>query len=117
MALTGSWARGEATDSSDLDLLFLTDQAADYRRSRKWMRDIRFERTTTTDYGVVWSRHLHLVPSAEIELTFANSFWAALDPLDAGTRGVIQGGFEPIFDKDGILPPSCAPLGQFGCPD
>jgi uncharacterized protein len=110
MALVGSWARGKAKPGSDLDLLLLTDRATEYRRSRKWLTEIdfakaghRIQSSETAAYGVAWSRHIHLKPAAEVELTFANCSWASITPLDDGTRAVVKNGFRAIFDRDGAL--------------
>jgi predicted nucleotidyltransferase len=110
MALIGSWARGKPRQGSDLDLLLLTDRANEYRRLRKWLTEIgfaevgyRIQSSETAVYGAVWSRHVHLLPAAEVELTFANCSWASIKPLDDGTRGVVKNGFRAIFDRDGIL--------------
>jgi len=41
--------------------------------------------------GVVWSRHINLLPPAEVELTFAECSWARTDPVDGGRREFIAG--------------------------
>jgi predicted nucleotidyltransferase len=106
MALAGSWARGNPRQVSDIDLLLLSDRAHDYRGRP----DIDFASagyrlllSGSAIYGVVWSRHVKLLPAAEVELTFAACSWARTNPVDGGTRGVVQDAFRIIFDKDGIL--------------
>lgn len=110
MALVGSWARGNSRKVSDIDLLLLTDHQDEYRRRRKWLTEIEFKAagyqlrsSHSVAYGVVWSRHVHLRPAAEVELTFAHCLWAKTDPVDVGTRGVVKDAFRIILDKDGIL--------------
>ena len=110
MALVGSWARGQARRASDLDLLLLSERPADYRRHRRWLREIDFDaagfrprRSEGATYGAVWSLHLHLRPVADVELTFAGCAWAKTTPIDAGTRSVVMDGFQIIFDRDGML--------------
>jgi hypothetical protein len=39
----------------------------------------------------------------EVELSFAAPSWAALDPIDAGTRAVVANGFQILLDKTGLL--------------
>jgi hypothetical protein len=109
MALSGSWARGNPGPTSDLDLLLLTDLAQDYRNGT-WPAEIVFQNagfqlqsTDSAIYGVVWSAHLHLMPVADVELTFAKCAWASVDPVDNGTRVVVKDAFQIIFDRDGIL--------------
>jgi predicted nucleotidyltransferase len=110
MALVGSWARGNPHQGSDIDLLLLSDCADEYRRSRKWLTEIdldgagyRVLSSEDKSYGVVWSRHIALLPAGEVELTLAPCSWARIDPVDAGTRTVVKDAFQIIFDKDGIL--------------
>jgi hypothetical protein len=110
MAMLGSWVRGTARLTSDLDLLLLSDLASDYQRCRRWLTEIDFENagfrlrlSKSAIYGVVWSQHVHLLPAAEVELTFATCSWASTDPIDNGTRVVLQDAFQIIFDRDELL--------------
>jgi len=110
MALVGSWARGNRHQGSDLDLLLLSDRADEYRRRRKWLNQIDFEgvgyrvlSAENASYGVVWSRHITLVPAAKVEMTFARCSWARTDPIDVGTRSVVRDAFRVIFDKDRVF--------------
>ena len=110
MALVGSWARGDQNQESDIDLLLLSDCAHEYRDSQEWLTEINFrdsgyrvKSSASANYGVVWSRHIHLLPPAEVELTFAECCWAQTEPVDSGTRSVVKDAFEIIFDKDSML--------------
>jgi uncharacterized protein len=110
LALVGSWARGEPRPDSDIDLLLVTDQADAYRQSRSWLESIDFGRIghrvqseAEAVYGVAWSSHVHLSPAADVEMTFVPRAWAAIDPIDGGTRRVVCDGLRIIFDRDGIL--------------
>jgi uncharacterized protein len=110
MALVGSWARGNPHRDSDIDLLLLSDHPDEYRRRRKWLTEIDFEglgysvlSTENASYGSVWSRHVTLVPTLKVELTFARCSWARIDPVDVGTRSVVRNAFRVIFDKDRVL--------------
>jgi uncharacterized protein len=110
MALLGSWARGSQRKTSDVDLLLLTDQTEEYLDGRTWLAQINFRNANyavqSSDcavYGEVWSRHVHLLPAAEVELTFARCSWAKTNPIDCGTRSVVKDAFRIIFDKDGSL--------------
>jgi hypothetical protein len=110
MALVGSWARGNPRQASDIDLLLLSDRQDEYRRRRKWLTEIDFKcagyqlwSSNTVVYGVAWSRHLHLLPAAEVELTFAKCSWARTHPIDGGTRGVVKDALRIILDKERSL--------------
>lgn len=93
MALVGSWARGSARATSDIDVILLTDRSDDYRHRQGWVAEIDFQAagylvlsSDSGDYGAVWSRHLHLVPAAEVELTFGRCSWADTRPIEDATR-------------------------------
>jgi len=110
VALVGSWARGKPQPASDIDLVLLSDRAGEYRRRRKWLSEIDFRGagyaiTSSRDvtYGVVWSRHVSLLPVAEVELTFARCAWARTDPIEEATRTVAKDALRIILDKDGTL--------------
>ena len=110
MALSGSWARGNPRSASDLDLLLLSDRVRDYVHCRTWLTEIAFQNagfrlrsSESAIYGAVWSEHVHLLPVAEVELTFATCPWARTDPIDGGTRVVVKDAFQIVFDRDGTL--------------
>ena len=108
LALVGSWARNQARPDSDIDLLVLADDPSAYRSERAWLSRVlpppfRVISEHVADYGVVWSCHALLEPEAELELGFGPLTWAATDPIDAGTLGVVKGGFRIVVDKDGRL--------------
>jgi uncharacterized protein len=52
---------------------------------------------------VVTERRVRLQSGLEVEFGIAPLSWAATDPLDAGTRKVVQGGFRILVDPDGRL--------------
>jgi hypothetical protein len=110
MALAGSWARGNPHQGSDIDLLLLSDRADDYQRLPHWLTEIDFTRcgyrqqsSESETYGAVWSQHIRLLPEVEVEVSFAKCSWAKTEPVDGGTRRVVQDAFRIIFDKDGLL--------------
>jgi hypothetical protein len=110
IAMLGSWVRGTPRPTSDLDLLLLSDLAADRQRCRRWLTEIDFQNagfrlqsSESAIHGVVWSQHVYLRPAAEVEFTFAECSWASTDPIDNGTRLVLQDAFHIIFDRDELL--------------
>lgn len=117
LAVLGAWARGDAAPGSDLDLLCLTDSAANYRLDEAWLDEIDFGQagydlhlSRAADYGAVCSWHLLLHPPAELELSFARCDWASTTPMDARTRRVIGDGMQILFDKDGLLSRAAAAI-------
>ena len=106
LALCGSWARGDARPDSDLDLLVFTNATGHdqlvttipFDRAGFHLEACRWE-----TYGAVRSAHMILRPEAELELSFAKTNWASIDPIDAGTRRVVSDGFTILIDKDNTL--------------
>ena len=107
LAVCGSWARGDAQPTSDLDLLVIATEPADWRRDLNWITGLpyylagcAYHGHRIAPYGIAWSAHIALTPHAELELTFAPVSWAQVDPVDPGTCAVVAGGFESVLDKD-----------------
>lgn len=109
LGLIGSWARGEARPDSDLDLIVLAEDLDRWVGSHAWLQRLtaaldfspgepRMER-----YGAARSWRVMLGASVELELTFVDPSWAALDPIDEGTRLVVLGGLQALVDKDDRL--------------
>jgi hypothetical protein len=108
MALVGSHARSQAQPESDVDLMFLATDP-DAFRSPLWI--LRFpwpeggapSSWRDADYGVAWSRHFTLTGGLEAEFGFAPLSWAAISPIDPGTRRVIGDGYRILYDPAGLL--------------
>lgn len=112
VALCGSWARGNAREDSDLDILIVARDPRKFRRVEKWIEELRFDEAgfsyaghETATYGVAWSAHVELSPMAEVELTFVNPSWSEMHPVDESTRHVVSDAFEILVDKDALLSP------------
>lgn len=76
VALVGSYARGEARDDSDIDLVILTDQPQKYLEDSRWTE--RFgtvENHQTEDYGKLTSVRVWYQNRLEVEygITIAGS--------------------------------------------
>ncbi|HYU59737.1 MAG TPA: nucleotidyltransferase domain-containing protein [Solirubrobacterales bacterium] len=103
LALVGSWARGAATDESDLDVLILGD------RDELLARQPWAELTATAElvqrrrFGSVAERRYRLPSGLVLELGVASRRWASVDPVDAGTRLVISDGMRVVVDPEGLL--------------
>lgn len=109
LGLIGSWARGSAHADSDIDLILLVDDPEAYRTA-PWLDEIDWSRVGAgratwrdENYGAVWSRHLVLDDGTKVELSFATPRWAAVDPLDPGTRRVLSDGCRVLHDPQGLL--------------
>lgn len=109
IALVGSHARGTARPQSDVDLVCLVNDPAKFRTSDwisqiKWaVLDARVDRWEDRDYGMLWSRHIHLTSGLEAEVGFVPLRWANIQPIDAGTLQVMSDGYRILYDPDAWL--------------
>ncbi|MGB6300502.1 MAG: nucleotidyltransferase domain-containing protein [Rivularia sp. (in: cyanobacteria)] len=117
LALVGSYARGEATADSDIDLMLIAYNTEFFRQNYDWMYEINWEsinyKILTFDdaqYGAVWSRHIYLnryktkySTNLKIEISFGLPRWASIDPIDSGTFAVVSRGCKILYDSQGIL--------------
>jgi uncharacterized protein len=106
VALVGSWARGEQTAASDVDVVVLTDDPSIYVIGEDWATDALGADATvvrTRAWGVLTERRVLLPSALEVEFGFAPSSWAAVDPVDPGTAAVVRHGCRLLFDPDGLL--------------
>lgn len=109
LALVGSWARDAARPDSDLDLMLLATDRDRWAGDDRWLRqaldELGFPSAATSPeaYGVTLAWRVRLAPQMEVELGIADTLWARLDPVDAGTRRVVTDGLKPLVDKDGLL--------------
>ena len=103
IALVGSYARGEARDDSDIDLVILTDQSQKYRKDLKWIEGFgTVEKHQIEDYGNLTSLRVWYLDGKEVEYGITTPDWAAT-PLDSGTREVIRGGMIVLFERRDLL--------------
>jgi hypothetical protein len=110
LALVGSYARSDSGPHSDVDVLVLTTANSAYRKDPGWLKAIDWPAGAApepswedVDYGLVWSRHLHLADGTLLELGFAEPTWADVAPLDSGTRAVVRGGCRILWDPEGLI--------------
>jgi uncharacterized protein len=109
-ALVGSWARGAARIDSDIDLMFLAANPASFRQHEEWVNEIQWavvdaeiDEWEDKDYGVIWSRHIHLNNEIQIEFGFGFPSWASVDPVDTGTFRVMNDGCSILYDPENLL--------------
>jgi len=103
LLLVGSHARGEATASSDVDLVIITESRAPLLRERGWA--IAFgtiERSVEEDWGAVRGLRVWFENGLEVEFGLAEPDWLA-EPLDPGTAEVVRRGYRLLFDRSGSL--------------
>jgi predicted nucleotidyltransferase len=104
VGLAGSYARNAARADSDVDLVVLAIDPQRLLDDDAWHRrfgDVRLVRAER--FGVLIERRLQLPSGLEIEVGIVSTSWASIDPVDAGTRKVVQDGFRILHDPDGHL--------------
>jgi predicted nucleotidyltransferase len=104
LALVGSYARGVDRPDSDVDLMVLTTDPTRYLDREDWIGELGAERLVTTrSWGPVTERRLALPSGLEVEVGVAPPSWAAVDPVDAGSRQVMTDGNRVLYDPAGLL--------------
>ena len=104
VGLVGSWARGEASAESDVDLVLLAEDPAAYTESDEWALELGAAGVVATrPWGVVVERRLQLAGGLEVDVAVGALSWAATAPLDEGTARVAGAGLVALHDPDGLL--------------
>lgn len=105
VALVGSYARGAATDSSDVDLVIIVNDPQKYLTNTEWLRAFGIVITQKVEsHGKLTSLRVWYESGLEIEYGFTTREWARL-PLDAGTKRVIEDGLRVLLEKETLLSP------------
>ncbi|SRR6266498_4518273 len=103
VALVGSYARGQARNDSDIDLVILTDQFPKYVEDIQWTKIFgAVEKHQTEDYGKLTSLRVWYQNGIEVEYGITTPDWAAT-PVDAGTQEVMRGGMIVLFERGNLL--------------
>src|SRR5215472_9890669 len=98
VALAGSYARGAATENSDVDLIILVTNARRYLENKEWLLLFgEIERSQNETWGSVETVRAFYRTGLEIEYNFSAPSWADV-PVDAGTSRVVTGGMKILFD-------------------
>lgn len=103
LALVGSYARGDATESSDIDLVILTSNPERYLDETGWVRCFGpVERQQVEDWGMVTSLRVWYADGREVEFGLTTPAWTA-HPIDEGTRKVVADGIKILFERGDCL--------------
>jgi uncharacterized protein len=104
-AIVGSWARNEAREDSDVDLVLLTKRPSAYTDCEAWIHGLApgARLVATGDWGAIIERRLRLPSGLEVEVGVGRPSWADTAPVDVGTRTVVRDGLRPLFDPYGVL--------------
>jgi predicted nucleotidyltransferase len=99
VALIGSYARGAATDKSDIDLLILVAEPHQYLADTSWTTQFGLvAKQQLEDYGRVTSLRAWYVNGYEVEYGLTTPAWIQL-PWDEGTQLVFEGGLKILFER------------------
>ncbi|MFH2038532.1 MAG: nucleotidyltransferase domain-containing protein [Chloroflexota bacterium] len=103
LAVVGSYARGAATATSDLDLVLITTHPDQYLHNQAWVQQFgAVEKQQVEEYGLLTSLRAWYSDGLEVEFGITDESWAAL-PLDEGSHRVIANGMRILFEKDCLL--------------
>jgi predicted nucleotidyltransferase len=101
--LVGSFARGTATDTSDIDLIVIADDPNLYLKNADWVRVFgKVVREEIEDYGKLISLRVHYEDGREVEYGITDENW----PRDEGAQEVMSGGMRVLLDKSVALCPA-----------
>lgn len=99
LALVGSYACGNPTPESDVDLIVLVTEAARYANERGWVADFGLA-THVEHWGRVTAVCVFFHGGPEVEFGFTTPQWCAV-PVDPGTQLVVAGGCRVLLDPWG----------------
>ncbi len=98
IALVGSYARNQARDDSDIDLVILTHYQNHYVSNCDWLKQFgNPEMLRLENYGALTSWHVHYKNFHEVEFGIAPLSWADI-PVEQGTKEVILQGILILYD-------------------
>jgi predicted nucleotidyltransferase len=104
VAVVGSYARGTARADSDVDLVLLVANPERFFASADWIK--RFGEICSfrdEDWGRLRSRRVYYVSGLEVEFGFSDAAWAITEPVDPGTKTVVDGGLLCVYDPQSVL--------------
>jgi hypothetical protein len=103
LAFVGSYARGEASPESDVDLILLLRNPKEYLNDRDWISEFGEPRhIVQEEWGKVTSLRVLYADGLEVEYGLSNLEWGS-DPSDEGDAQVIGNGLIVLYEKDGHL--------------
>jgi predicted nucleotidyltransferase len=101
--LVGSHARGTPRPDSDVDLVLLSLEPAQFIRDVTWVATFGdVLRSQVEDWGKLQSIRVFYAGGLEVEFGVASVDWVNA-PLDAGTAQVLSEGMRILLDRTGRL--------------
>jgi predicted nucleotidyltransferase len=103
LLLVGSYARNAARPDSDVDLVLLTTDRARYAGDA-WADELALGGLIRVQsWGAVTERRFVTATGFEVEINIGSPDWAAVNPVDTGTRRVVTDGARLLHDPTGVL--------------
>ncbi len=103
VALVGSHARGDAREDSDLDLVVVSNHAAEYLADLSWTSSFgEVERDAVEQYGKLTSVRVWYRDGLEVEYGITDEDWTDL-PLDPDTQAVISDALVVLLERGELL--------------
>jgi GrpB-like predicted nucleotidyltransferase (UPF0157 family)/predicted nucleotidyltransferase len=113
MALVGSWARKTGRMDSDVDLIVISAHPEQCAQNGDWLAALGDPLVVRRQlWGVVAETRCRLQSGLEVELGVAPASWATTDPVDAGTRKVVEDGVRILVDPRRLLQALVAAIGR-----
>jgi predicted nucleotidyltransferase len=110
--LVGSYARGEASPDSDVDLVVLTTSPSYYLSSFSWVSSFGdYSSCSVEDWGEVQSVRVFFSSGLEVEAGIALPSWIG-HPIPPTTAAVLRSGCRVLFDRDGSVSASASLFSQ-----
>lgn len=101
--LVGSYARGDASPESDVDLVILTSRPGSYVSDTSWVGNFGSPSSVVLeDWGAVQSVRVHYSSGPEVEYGITTPDWATT-PIPQSTQNVLADGMKLLFDRTGEL--------------
>ena len=114
IALVGSYARGEATESSDVDLVIITSSPEAMINNPAWIENFgRPHKIDYEDWGKIQSIRAHYPNGLEVEFGITDINWLA-QPIDEGTASVIKDGIQVVYEREEYLSTKLGEIFQSG---
>jgi 3-methyladenine DNA glycosylase AlkD/predicted nucleotidyltransferase len=112
VVLVGSYARGKATQASDIDLVLLVDEPKNYLAEPGWIDQFGPSvRQQVEEYGRLTSLRAWYEDGTEVEFGLTDPGWAA-SPLDEGTDRVLMDGVKVLYERKPLLSPVLEGFGE-----
>jgi hypothetical protein len=103
LLLVGSCARNAARPDSDIDLVVLTTNEAQYADNR-WANQLAVGGLIRIQsWGPITERRFVTASGLEVEINIGPPDWANTNPVDPGTHRVVTDGARPLHDPTGAL--------------